>query len=273
MRFQIQAELTYDFAERCEVLLLLEAARGPDQAVHRERLAVTPAADVARLDDSLTGERRAVFTAQGRVELRYEADVEVLARDATLKGVAPVAIRDLPGEALRYLRASRYCPSDRFEGFVEREFASLSGGDKVAAIIAWIRQHLDYRVGVSDSTSTALDTFVDRAGVCRDFTHLAIAMCRAADIPARAVSAYAWKLEPPDLHAVAEVFLGGRWRLVDPTGRAPLDGLVRVATGLDAADIAFMTIFGRAQLVWQTFTIHEIAGRGVQEAAVGGFGA
>lgn len=257
MRFHIQAELTYDFAEPCEVLLLLEAARGADQAVHRERLAVAPAADVARLDDSLTGERRAVFTAQGRVALHYEADVEVLARHAALEGVAAVAIRDLPGEALRYLRASRYCPSDRFESFVEREFSGLAGGDKVAAIVAWIAQHLDYRSGVSDAASTALDTFVDRAGVCRDFTHLAIALCRAADIPARAVSAYAWKLDPPDLHAVVEVFLGGRWRLVDPTGKAPVDGLVRVATGLDAADIAFMTIFGRAELISQSFEIHE----------------
>lgn len=257
MQFQIQAELTYDFAERCEVLLLLEAARGPDQTVHRERLELTPGADVARLDDPLTGERRGVFTAEGRVQLRYEAEVEVLARDAGLRGEPVVPIRDLPGEALRYLRSSRYCPSDRFERFVEREFGTVSGGDKVAEIIDWVRGHLDYCAGVSDSTSTALDTFVDRAGVCRDFAHLAIALCRAADIPARAVSAYAWKLEPPDLHAVVEVYVGGRWRLVDPTGKAPIDGLVRVATGVDAADIAFMTIFGRAELVSQSFAVRQ----------------
>jgi transglutaminase-like putative cysteine protease len=257
MQFQIQAELTYDFAERCEVLLLLEAAHGPDQTVLRERLDLSPAVDLARLDDAVTGERRGVFTAHGRVQLSYEAQVEVAVRDAGLKGMPASAIRDLPGEALRYLRASRYCPSDRFEGFAEREFGDLSGGDKVAEIMRWIAEHLDYRIGVSDSTSTALDTFVDRAGVCRDFTHLAIALCRAADIPARAVSAYAWKLEPPDLHAVVEVYLGGRWRLVDPTGLAPVEGLIRVATGLDAADIAFMTIFGRAELVSQSFAIRE----------------
>ena len=201
--------------------------------------------------------RRGVFTAEGRVQLRYEAEVEVLARDAGLKGAPVVPIRDLPGEALRYLRSSRYCPSDRFERFVEREFGTLSGGDKVAEILSWIGGHLDYRAGVSDSASTALDTFVDRAGVCRDFTHLAITLCRAADIPARAVSAYAWKLEPPDLHAVAEVYLGGRWRLIDATGLAPINGLVRVATGLDAADIAFMTIFGKADLVSQSFAIEK----------------
>jgi len=262
MHFNIRAHLIYDFAERCETLLLLEAARSPDQAVHRERLTISPHADVARLDDSHTGERRAVFTARGRVQLDYEADVEVLSRDAELKGVPAARIRDLPGEALRYLRASRYCPSDRFERFVKREFGDLEGGDKVAAIFAWISGHLDYEGGVSDVRSTALDTFVDRAGVCRDFTHLAITLCRAADIPARAVSAYAWKLKPPDLHAVAEVYLGGRWRLVDPTCRAPIEGLVRVATGPDAADIAFMTIFGRAELVAQTFGIRKIARRG-----------
>lgn len=174
---------------------------------------------------------------------------------SNLRGAATMAIRDLPGEALPYLRASRYCPSDRFESFVEREFAALSGGDKVEAILAWIADHVDYRPGISDSTTTARDTFVDRAGVCRDFAHLAITLCRAADIPARAVSAYAWALEPADLHAVAEVYLGGRWQLIDPTGKAPIDGLVRVATGRDAADIAFMTIFGKATLLEQSFAI------------------
>ncbi|HEX7887346.1 MAG TPA: transglutaminase family protein [Phenylobacterium sp.] len=258
MHLHVRADLTYHFAEPCEVLLLLEAARAADQAVHREHLTISPPAEVSRLDDAVTGERRMVIKAHGEVAIAYEAEVEVMARDAELAGVPAPAIRDLPGEALRYLRPSRYCPSDRFERFVDREFGRLRGGDKVAAILAWIGDHLDYRVGVSDSASTALDTFTDRAGVCRDFAHLAISLCRAADIPARAVSAYAWKLEPADLHAVVEVYLGGRWRLADPTGMAPVEGLVRVATGLDAADIAFMSIFGRAELVAQAFAVHEI---------------
>ena len=259
MRLSIQADLTYSFDRPCEVLLLLEAARAPDQAIHSERLTITPAGEIARLDDSVTGERRAVFTAHGEVTIAYTASVELLARAADLKGCAVTAIRDLPGEALRYLRASRYCPSDRFEAFAAEEFGKLEGGDKVAAIVDWIGGHLAYQPGVSDAMTTAMDTFVDRAGVCRDFAHLAISLCRAADIPARAVSAYAWKLEPPDLHAVAEVYLGGRWRLIDATGLAPIDGLVRVATGLDAADIAFMTIFGRASLISQSFTVGKIS--------------
>ncbi len=255
MRLNVDARLTYHFAQSCEVLLLLEAARGPDQAVHAEHLTISPSVEIARLDDSVTGERRIVFQAQGEVAIAYAAAVEVLSRERDLSGAAASAIRDLPAEALRYLRGSRYCPSDRFEAFVEREFARHSGGDKVIAILDWIASHLDYKSGVSDAATTALDTFVDRAGVCRDFAHLAISLFRAADLPARAVSAYAWKLKPADLHAVAEVYVGGRWRLVEPTGKAPVDGLVRIATGLDAADIAFMTIFGRADLVEQSFRV------------------
>jgi transglutaminase-like putative cysteine protease len=257
MTFHIEAKLAYRFAEPCEVLLLCECARSADQAILSDSLTISPARDIARLDDSVSGERRAVFTAEGDLEIVYSARVDLLPRGDL--GAAPVtAIRDLPGEALRYLMASRYCPSDRFESFVERQFAESEGSAKVRAILDWVVAHVDYRAGVSDGATTGLDTFVDRAGVCRDFTHLTITLCRAAGIPARAVSAYAWRLEPPDMHAVVEVYIGGRWRMIDPTGLAPVDGLVRVATGLDAADIAFMTIFGRAELLTQSFAIHQV---------------
>lgn len=255
MRLLVQASLNYHFAAPAEVVLQLEAARSADQAILSEELILSPSADIARLDDSVSGERRAVFSAEGVVDIQYRAEVEPFAREATLAGAPVTPIRELPGDALRYLRPSRYCPSERFESFVEREFGALAGGDKVEAMLAWIAEHTDYRMGISDASTTALDTFVDRAGVCRDYAHLIITLCRAAGIPARAVSAYAWKLDPPDMHAVAEVYLGGRWRLVDATNKAPIDGLVRVSTGLDAADIAFMTIFGGAQLVAQTFSV------------------
>ena len=258
MRLFVQASLAYRFPQAAEVLLLLEAARSPDQAVHDEHLEITPSVHVARLDDSQTGERRVVFTAEGDVEVTYWATVEVLARDPDLYRAAPTRVRDLPPDALKYLRASRYCPSDRFEEFVQREFGAFEGGAKVAAILAWLASFVEYRPGASDASTTALDTFVDRAGVCRDFAHLAISFCRAAQIPARAVSAYAWKLTPPDMHLVAEVYLGGRWRLIDPTGLAPTEGLVRVATGLDAVDVAFMSIFGEAELLGQTFAVTEL---------------
>jgi transglutaminase-like putative cysteine protease len=258
MWFNVKADLTYDFQSAAETMLLLEAARTPDQAIHSETLTITPKVEIARLDDSVTGERRAVFLAEGRHRIVYDAVVEVLGREADLKDAPAVSVRDLPTEAARYLMGSRYCPSDRFERFVDRQFGNLSGGDKVQAILDWIGANFDYEIGVSSGATTAIDTFVDRAGVCRDYAHLTIALCRAADIPARAVSVYAWKLKPADLHAVAEVYVGGRWRMVDATRMAPIDGMVRVATGQDAADIAFMTIFGKAQLAAQAFSIRRV---------------
>lgn len=258
MLFEVEASLTYDFLTPCEVLLLVEAAHSPGQAVLSDALTFWPPVEATRIDDPMTGERRTVFNAAGRVNALYRATVRITPADQALEDGAEMPIRDLPSEVLAYLRASRYSPSDRLLRFVDREFSALQGGRKVAAILAWIAEHVDYEAGVSHSATTAIDTLIDRAGVCRDFSHLVIALCRAANVPARAVSAYAWKLEPPDLHAVAEVYLGGRWRLIDATGRAPLDGLVRVATGRDAADIAFMTIFGAATLVEQHFKIDRI---------------
>ncbi len=260
MRFQIEASLTYDFAAPCEVLLLVEAAHGQGQQVTADAFTFWPPAPARRIDDSLKGERRTVFAASSRINALYRATVEAAPADHELADAVEMAIADLPSDVLPFLRASRYSPSDRLMRFVEREFGDLRGGAKVAAILTWIDDHVDDRVGVSHAATTAVDTLIDRAGVCRDFSHLAIALCRAGNIPARAVSAYAWTLEPPNLHAVAEVYLGGRWRLIDPSGLVPLDGLVRVATGRDAADIAFMTIFGAATLVEQRFRIDRIGG-------------
>ncbi|HJV41528.1 transglutaminase family protein [Caulobacter sp.] len=258
MRFEVEASLTYDFPDPCEVLLLVEAAHGPDQTVRSEALTFWPNVEAARVDDPVTFERRTVFTASGRVNALYRANVEVMPRAHDLADEPAMAIRDLPSAVLPFLRASRYSPSDRLERFAHHEFGNLEGGRRVMAILAWIAEHVTYQAGVSDAGTTAVDTLVDRAGVCRDFTHLVIGLCRAADIPARAVSAYAWRLEPPDLHAIAEVYLGGLWWLVDATGLAPVEGLVRVATGRDAADIAFMTIFGQAMLVEQSFSIKAV---------------
>jgi len=258
MRLSVEARLVYRFAAPCEVLLLVEPARSPRQRVLSERWTAPPACGIARFEDPATGERRAIVDCQGDVELSYAAEVETDPEDHGLAGRSAWRVRDLPADVLPFLRPSRYCPSDRFERLARSRFGHLEGGDKAAAILAWVSEHLTYEPGVSDSASTALDTFVDAAGVCRDYAHLAIALCRAADIPARAVSAYAWRLDPPDLHAVVEVYLDGGWRLADPTGLAPLNGLVRIASGRDAADIAFMHIFGTAELLQQSFRVSRL---------------
>lgn len=262
-RLLVQASLAYRFPQPAEVLLLLEAARTQMQAVFQEQLTISPVAHIARLDDSMTGERRAVFRATGDVEINYSAVVDLRPEPPDLAGLPASKIAELPPGAINFLLPSRYCPSDRLQEFVGATFQAPTAGDQVLAILRWLQRNIEYSPGSSDAGTGAMDTLAGRAGVCRDFTHLAIAFCRAANIPARAVSVYAWRLDPPDMHAVTEVFLGGRWHLIDPTGRAPTQTIVRVATGRDAGDIAFMTVFGEAELLAQTFAATLLSAEGV----------
>ena len=117
----------------------------------------------------------------------------------------------------------------------------------MTAICNWIHDNLEYLPGSSHGTTSAVDTIIDHAGVCRDFAHLGITMCRAMDIPARYVSSYAFRLDPPDFHATFEAFLGGRWYLFDATRKAALDGLIRIGVGRDAAEVSFSSFFGKAE--------------------------
>lgn len=252
MRLHVDARLDYEFPRDVETILHLEAAHGADQTVLDETLTFDPPVNWSRLDDPTTGERRVIFRHQGPLKIVYLASVDLASRDNALAGAAQHLIADLPVEVLPFLRASRFVESDRFEPKAEQDFGDTCGGDRVEAIITWLRGHLDYRAGTSNATTTASDAYMSRAGVCRDYAHLAAALCRASDIPARLVSAYALDLKPQDFHAVIEVFVGGRWRLADPTGLASPDHLVRIGEGRDAADIAFMTIFGQATMMAQS---------------------
>jgi transglutaminase-like putative cysteine protease len=148
-----------------------------------------------------------------------------------------------------YLYPSRYCQSDLLLRFALTEFGHLFPGySRVTAICNWIYDNLLYLSGSSNSLTSACDTALERVGVCRDFAHLGIALCRALNIPARFVSGYAYGLIPSDFHAVFEAYLDGRWYLFDPTRLVPLKSVVRVGTGRDAADVSFATIFGLAQM-------------------------
>jgi transglutaminase-like putative cysteine protease len=160
-------------------------------------------------------------------------------------------VRELASVLIPYVLPSRYCQAERFTGFVENEFAGLRGGALAQALAEWVRGTLRYRSSTSSGDTTALDTFATRSGVCRDYAHLLVTLARAGGIPARCVSAYAPGVDPPDFHAVAELWMGDGWHLVDATGMASCQDLARVCVGRDATDIAFMTIFGTASLVRQ----------------------
>ena len=164
------------------------------------------------------------------------------------------ATEPVEAQAIVALRQSRYCESDRLAGFARREFADVAASESkyaTAVIVAeWVFERLTYTAGASGPLDSAVDTLLAGEGVCRDFAHLTIALCRALDIPARLASAYAPGLSPMDFHAVTEVYEAGTWFVLDSTRLAPRSELVRIATGRDAADTAFATVLeGRAELL------------------------
>lgn len=244
MRFTLESRLDYQALEPSTLILNVEAMN-IGQTIHSERLAITPEVP-HEAHVSATGTRyRRLLLPPGAYSIAYTAEVETAPTREAPSNVPEVPVAELPLEVMPYLYASRYCPSDRLARFAIRQFGALPRGhERVTAICNWIFEHVDYQKGWSDTGTAADDTFALRAGVCRDFAHLGITFCRALGIPARFVSAYGWQLDPPDFHAVFEAWLGDRWYLFDATRLTPVDGLVRIGVGRDAADTAFSTFFG-----------------------------
>ena len=260
MRLKIEAELDYFFASPTDVLLSVEVAQLPDQLLVEDLLSIGGAGPLRAIAGGDGIGRRTWMEAEGAFCARYQATVDVERPAETIEALAASPRRDLPPEVIPYLWPSRYCEADRFEAFVAREFEGLAGGALVGAMADWIHERLDYRPGSSDSSTTAADTFVSRQGVCRDYAHLLAAFARAGGVPVRLVSAYGLGVDPPDFHALTEVWLGDGWRLVDPSRLSSLDGVVRICVGRDATDIAFMTSFGPAEMQAQNVRISRVDG-------------
>jgi hypothetical protein len=252
IQIALDISLEYDVTDPAgaDFVINIQAAHTAHQSVAAERLAINQQVDLGSAVDPATGTRFMRLHADpGLLQVRYEAVVTIdhhLAEPDTLQ---EVAVRCLPLEVMPYVYPSRYCQSDRLLAVAAREFGALwPGYSRVLAIQHWVQSHVRFASNTTDSRTSALDTFVDRVGVCRDFTHLMIAMCRALNIPARVVTGTDFgahpDLGPPDFHAYVEVYLGDRWYLFDPSGTAIPMGFVRLGTGRDAADVAFATIFG-----------------------------
>ena len=238
-----------------DVLLQIEAAAMADQRIVSERLTATSPERLRAVHGEDAIGQRTWAAGVGRFTARYAATVDIERPVLDLAPLGSTLARDLPGLVLPYLLPSRYVESHLFETFVQRQFGHLIGGAKVVAMRDWIGRELAYVPGASDGHTTASDTFVRREGVCRDYAHLMAAFARAALIPARLVSAYAPGVTPPDFHAVVEVWLDDGWHLVDATGMAAAHEIARIAIGRDATDIAFMTVFGTADLIEQRVSV------------------
>jgi len=259
MLIDISTRLDYNFAQPTDCLFQFEAAHQPDQVVKRARLDTGPTELFARAPAEDGVGERVWARIDGRMTWRYSARVEVRRPVPDIAAMGLTPLRELPPDVVKYLFTSRYCPSDKFQSFVAAEFGNLSGGAQVMAMRDWIESGFAYVPGVSTVDTSALETFVMRKGICRDFAHVLITLCRAAAIPARIASVYGMGVEPPDFHAVAEVWLEGAWHLVDPTGMSQADRMVRICVGRDAADVAFLTSFGVAELIEQEVSVTEAA--------------
>jgi hypothetical protein len=172
----------------------------------------------------------------GRVTIGYRAPIIDPGGGVSAAPVTPL-------ERLVMTRPSRYCPSDRLAGFAAVHFGGHPA-DTVRAICDYIHDHTVYTAGSSGPSTDAAETLLSGVGVCRDYAHLSVTLCRAMDIPARVVAVYAPGLSPMDFHLVTEAAVAGRWYVWDATRLAPRQSLIRIATGRDAADVAFATTIG-----------------------------
>lgn len=266
MPIQISSSFAFHLEQPTDVLLQFEAAVIPEQQLLSSNTQMTTAKHFARIPAQDAIGERIWIRAEGDYRVEYEAQVDVQRIVNDLENLSALDAHDLPGEAVEYVFDSRYCQADRMQGLVQDTFGTLSGGAKVAAMRDWIASNFTYEPGVSDATTTALDTFVERRGICRDFAHVMIAFARAATIPARYVSCYAPSVSPPDFHAVAEVFLedpqvpgGGAWQLVDATGMADPAKTVKIGIGRDAADVSLLTSFGLSRFQESSVEVREVA--------------
>ena len=233
MKRDVSADLDVDVTAPTTLEFQIAAAPHPGAQVSEELLFTLNDNTIAPTE--ITGEHgnriHRLHAGQGNLRARYSATVIGEA------DTAPVTDIDL----CTYLRPSRYAEADKFFGFAATEFGEFAGSATLLEkVSSWVGTRLDYVPGSSDPIDGAVDTMLAGAGVCRDYAHLVVALLRAVNVPAQLVEVYAPGCDPMDFHAVAEAFVDGVWRVVDATCLAPRQAMVRIATGRDAADTAFL---------------------------------
>lgn len=248
MDISVGCELSYSLSEPTFFVFQIEAANADSQTVLRETLSFTGPVHAGRSEayrDPITATRKLkCLLGPGDVAVRYDAMVRVSATLDDPAAVGEIPFGDLPMDCLEELVPSRYCPSDLFVAFAHETFgATPPGHGRVMRICDWIHANIRYQAGSTGPASDATHVFQAREGVCRDFAHLGISLCRALSIPARYASVYADGLSPQDFHAVFQAYLagpeGGAWYTFDPTRMSSVDAVARIAAGRDAADVAF----------------------------------
>lgn len=272
IRLQLQVDLAYEIADPsgADFIFNVHAARTAHQTVESERLVLSQdlAPDIAT--DAATGTRfMRLHAGPGPLHLSYAATLGIVHHRTEPDQLNEVPVRCLPLEVLPYVYPSRYCQSDRLLRLASRNFGRLwPGYSRILAVQHWVQEQITFASETSNSNTSAVDTLVERVGVCRDFAHLMIALCRALNMPARIATGTDYgadpALGPPDYHAYVEVYLGDRWYLFDASGTGIPMGFLRFGTGRDAADVAFATIFGNVAPATPSVKVHAFEGPGLE---------
>ena len=253
--FSYRLRLAYDTSPGSMFVFNVLPARTRHQRPVAETIQLQGGQVVQRVTDSASATRFVHVAADSnRLELELDTRVNVQPRlldalDLRMIGGAGLSIAP---EAFKYLLPSRYCQSDQMHAFVQAEFARFTDPfERAQAISDWVNRHMTFKPGTTTWQTSASECLASRVGVCRDFAHLMVALCRACNLPARYVTGvdYGCHVGPSDFHAFVEVLIKDTWLTFDPTGLCPRTGLMRIGTGRDAADVAFCSIFGTARMV------------------------
>ena len=250
MKLRVSCSLRFQIIEPTVLILMLRPYRGIQQWINREVYIIKPVTPMIESVDSFGNSLQRIRVPVGNFLIYTSTDVIVADKVEAAPGNYFVEIHYLPNEILPYLLPSRYCESDRF-GDLAREitFDSLPGYDQVSKINDWVRDTIKYVPGSSEFPMSAAEVHLRGYGVCRDLAQVAIALCRSISIPARLVVGYLYNLQPMDLHAWFEVYVGDKWYTFDPTQAELKGGRVIIAFGRDAADVSIFHQFGSGCLL------------------------
>ncbi|MEI9895795.1 MAG: transglutaminase family protein [Chthoniobacter sp.] len=255
---RIGCKLTYNSAFKASMLLNLKPRHDAYQLVAQELLDISPIQAANEFEDEHGNTTLRLNLPLGLTTLVYDAIAFVPAASEDVVHLdRPIDPEKLAPSLLRYTFPSRYCDSDKLQDFAWQKFGRYRQGvERVTAICDWIHENIEYRTGSGSPDLTAHDVIERGYGVCRDFAHCGVALCRTFNLPARYVSGYVPDIAcfdpgtPMDFHAYFEVFMGGRWQVFDARFNRPRTGRVRISAGYDASSCAFSTCYGAASLGW-----------------------
>lgn len=250
--------LTYEASTPTPIVLLIQPRLERGQRIEREQLSFSPDVFVETYADVHDNIVRRCELPSGSLTVRHDAFVSVPSLPENHDAVdVPLPVGEMSPALLRYTLPSRYCDSDRLMNFAFEKFGQVQQGlQRVQAICDWVHQNIEYRWGSGSPLTCASETLAHGYGICRDFAHLAIALCRCFNIPARYVTGHlpdvgCWDPgNPMDFHAYFQVYVGQRWVTYDARFNVPRIGRIHIACGFDAVECAFSTLYGAAQLTW-----------------------